>query len=100
MGLTHIEEREGGAAYASVTLPDLPVAAIGGGTGLATQREALEILEVRPDAERPGHAALRLAAIAGAVVLAGELSLMAAFTSNDLAKAHERLGRGAAGGTP
>jgi hydroxymethylglutaryl-CoA reductase len=27
-------------------------------------------------------------------VLAGELSLMAAFTSQDLARAHERLGRG------
>jgi hydroxymethylglutaryl-CoA reductase len=27
-------------------------------------------------------------------VLAGELSLMAAFTSNDLARAHEVLGRG------
>ena len=33
----------------------------------------------------------------GAAVLAGELSLMAAFTSSDLARAHERLGRG---GTP
>jgi hydroxymethylglutaryl-CoA reductase (NADPH) len=93
MGLTHFEEREGGAAYASVTLPDLPVAAVGGGTGLATQREALQILGVVADAARPGAAARRLAAIAGAVVLAGELSLMSAFTSNDLARAHERLGR-------
>ena len=30
----------------------------------------------------------------GAAVLAGELSLLAAFTSQDLARAHERLGRG------
>ena len=31
--------------------------------------------------------------ILGAIVLAGELSLMAAFTSQDLARAHEKLGR-------
>jgi hydroxymethylglutaryl-CoA reductase (NADPH) len=93
MGLTHFEERDDGAAYASVTLPDLPVAAVGGGTGLATQREALQVLGVAADPARPGAAARRLAAIAGAVVLAGELSLMSAFTSNDLARAHERLGR-------
>jgi hydroxymethylglutaryl-CoA reductase len=30
-------------------------------------------------------------------VLAGELSLMAAFTSSDLARAHQRLGRGSGG---
>jgi hydroxymethylglutaryl-CoA reductase (NADPH) len=36
---------------------------------------------------------MRLAEIVGAAVLAGELSLMAAFTSSDLARAHERLGR-------
>ena len=35
---------------------------------------------------------MRLAEIVGAAVLAGELSLMAAFTSSDLARAHERLG--------
>jgi hydroxymethylglutaryl-CoA reductase len=34
------------------------------------------------------------------VVLAGELSLMAAFTSNDLARAHEKLGRGEVAGRP
>ena len=94
MGVAHFEEREDGAAYASVTLPDLPVAAVGGGTGLATQREALQLLGVIVDPTRPpGTAARRLAAIAGAVVLAGELSLTSAFTSNDLARAHERLGR-------
>ena len=93
IGLTHFEEREDGAVYASVYLPDLPVAAIGGGTGLATQQEALGVLGVRLDPERPGWAARRMAEIVGATVLAGELSLMAAFTSSDLARAHERLGR-------
>ena len=36
---------------------------------------------------------MRLAEIAGGIVLASELSLMAAFTSQDLARAHEKLGR-------
>lgn len=99
MGLTHFEKRDDGAVYASVTLPDVPLAAIGGGTGLATQSEALALLGVAPDPQRPGAAVRRLAEITGALVLAGELSLMAAFTSNDLASAHERLGR-APGGAP
>ena len=36
---------------------------------------------------------MRLAEILGATVLAGELSLLAALTSRDLARAHEQLGR-------
>ena len=52
------------------------------------------MLGVSPDPARPGDAVNPLAEILGAVVLAGELSLMAAFTSNDLARAHEKLGRG------
>ena len=93
-GVTCIEPRADGAVYASIFIPDAPLGAIGGGTSLNTQSEALGILGVVPDPERPGHAAMRLAEIVGAAVLAGELSLMAAFTSSDLARAHERLGRG------
>jgi hydroxymethylglutaryl-CoA reductase (NADPH) len=37
---------------------------------------------------------LRLAEIVGGAVLAGELSLLSALTSWDLAGAHEKLGRG------
>lgn len=93
-GVTCIEPRENGAVYASIFLPDLPLGATGGGTALGTQSEALRVLGVVPDPERPGHAAMRLAEIVGGAVLAGELSLMAAFTSSDLARAHQRLGRG------
>jgi hydroxymethylglutaryl-CoA reductase (NADPH) len=95
-GVTCIEPRANGSVYASIFIPDAPLGAIGGGTSLNTQSEALAILGVVPDPERPGHAAMRLAEIVGAAVLAGELSLMAAFTSSDLARAHERLGRGGA----
>ena len=94
MGVTCIEPRGEKGVFASVFMPDVPLGAVGGGTALDTQREALEILGVAVDPERPGEAAMRLAEILGAAVLAGELSLMAAFTSGDLARAHERLGRG------
>ena len=97
-GVTCIEPRENGSVYASIFIPDAPLGAIGGGTALNTQSEALRILGVVPDPNRPGHAAMRLAEIVAAAVLAGELSLMAAFTSSDLARAHERLGRGGAAG--
>jgi hydroxymethylglutaryl-CoA reductase (NADPH) len=93
VGITAIEPRGPEAVVASVYLPDVPLAAIGGGTGLSTQREALAMLGVEADASRPGAAVMRLAEILGAAVLAGELSLLSALTSRDLARAHEKLGR-------
>ncbi len=92
MGVTTIDRAEGGI-HIAVNLPDVPLGAIGGGTALATQQECLQILGVTLDSERPGTAAMRLAEILGAVVLCGELSLLAALTSSDLAGAHERLAR-------
>ncbi|HKI02283.1 MAG TPA: hydroxymethylglutaryl-CoA reductase (NADPH) [Thermoanaerobaculia bacterium] len=94
MGITCIESRGPDSVFASIFMPDVPLGAVGGGTSLDTQRETLAVLGVSPDPERRGEAVTRLAEILGAVVLAGELSLMAAFTSNDLARAHEKLGRG------
>ena len=94
MGITCIESRGPEGVYMSVYLPDVPLGAIGGGTALATQRQALEMMGVVVDDDRPGRGVLRLAEVLGATVLAGELSLMAAFTSRDLARAHEELGRG------
>ncbi|HUF77389.1 MAG TPA: hydroxymethylglutaryl-CoA reductase [Thermoanaerobaculia bacterium] len=94
MGVTCVEARPDGAIYASIFLPAAPVGAVGGGTALDTQSEALALMGVAIDPERPGWAVQRLAEILGATVLAGELSLLAAFTSDDLARAHERLGRG------
>lgn len=93
LGITCVEARGSDAVYASVYMPDVPLGAVGGGTDLATQQEALAVMgvEVRPD--RPGSAVRRLGEILGGVVLAGEISLLAAFTSQDLAGAHERLAR-------
>lgn len=95
MGVTCIEPRGDDAVFASVYLPDVPLGVVGGGTALGPQKEALEVIGAVPDPENPGAGAIRLAEILGAMVLAGELSLLAAFTSGDLAGAHEQLGRGA-----
>lgn len=92
VGVTTMERADDGITL-SVDLPDVPVGAVGGGTGLATQAECLNLLGVKPDPERPGAAAMRLAEILGAVVLCGELSLLAALTTSDLAGAHRRLAR-------
>ena len=93
MGVTSIELREPDGVFASVFLPDVPLGVVGGGTALGPQKEALALLGATPHPDQPGSGALRLAEILGATVLAGELSLLSAFTSGDLAGAHERLGR-------
>jgi hydroxymethylglutaryl-CoA reductase (NADPH) len=94
MGVTCVEPRGPEGVFASVYLPDVPLGVVGGGTGLATQKEALALLGVAPVEGQPGAGSMRLGEILGATILAGELSLLAAFTSGDLAGAHERLGRG------
>ncbi len=94
MGVTAVELRGEDGVFASVYMPDVPLGVVGGGTALGPQREALSMLGVAPRADEPGAGSMRFAEILGATVLAGELSLLAAFTSGDLAGAHERLGRG------
>ncbi len=88
VGITHFEQLESGDLYASVTLPSLSVATVGGGTGLGTSRECLEMLGCAGD----GHA-LELAEITAATLLAGELSMAAAIASGEFVDAHEALGR-------
>lgn len=74
--------------YLSVTIPSLIVATMGGGTGLPTQRESLEILGCA------GKGKVRkLAEIIAGTVLAGEISLAAAISSLDWVSSHDRYGR-------
>ncbi|MCX7706793.1 MAG: hydroxymethylglutaryl-CoA reductase [Anaerolineae bacterium] len=74
--------------YLSLTLPSLIVATYGGGTGLATQRECLEILGCYGKGK-----VLKFAEIVAGVALAGEISLAAAISSLDWVSAHETYGR-------
>ena len=87
VGVTRMELR-GADLYASVTLPTLAVGTIGGGTGLPSQRACLEILGLAGT----GHANA-FAEVAGAVALAGELSIVGALVANEFTRAHSSLAR-------
>jgi hydroxymethylglutaryl-CoA reductase (NADPH) len=85
---TYSQRLDNGDYYWSVTLPALIVATVGGGTGLATQSECLDLLGCRG----PGNAH-KLAEICAAVVLAGDVSLSSAVLAGHWVSSHERLGR-------
>ncbi|MEA3337355.1 MAG: hydroxymethylglutaryl-CoA reductase [Chloroflexota bacterium] len=74
--------------YISLTVPSLIVATYGGGTGLATQRECLELLGCYGTGK-----VFKFAEIVTAVALAGEISLASAISSLDWVSSHERYGR-------
>jgi hydroxymethylglutaryl-CoA reductase (NADPH) len=88
VGITDYEVTDSGDLYASVTLPALTVATVGGGTGLGTAAECLRML----GCAGAGHAK-RLAEIVAASVLAGELSMAGAIGAGEFVAAHEAYGR-------
>jgi hydroxymethylglutaryl-CoA reductase (NADPH) len=88
VGVTRMELTRQGGLYAAVTLPNLIVGTIGGGTGLPTQAACLALLGLQP----PGTAQA-LAEIAAALCLAGELSIIAALSAGHFGRAHEKLAR-------
>ena len=88
VGITVFERTEEGDLHASVTLPSLTVATVGGGTGQGTAHECLEMLGCVGEGS-----ALKLAEIAAATLLAGELSMGAAIASGEFVEAHETYGR-------
>jgi hydroxymethylglutaryl-CoA reductase (NADPH) len=84
----YAELRENGDYYYSVTIPSLIVATYGGGTGLATQRECLELLDCYgKDKVR------KFTEIVAATVLCGELSLGSAIVAEEWVQSHDLLGR-------
>ena len=86
--ITYARLLDDGDYYWSITLPSLIVGTHGGGTGLPTQRECLELL----GCDGKGKAR-KLAEICAATVLAGEISLTSAVLAGQWVSSHERLGR-------
>jgi hydroxymethylglutaryl-CoA reductase (NADPH) len=82
------EVQPNGDYYRSLTLPSLIVATYGGGTGLATQRECLEMLDCYGDGK-----ALKFAEIVAATALCGDLSLQSAIIADEWVSSHDRYGR-------
>jgi len=89
VGVTRFESIEDGDLYASVTLPNLMVATVGGGTGLPSQKACLEILGL----SGPGKSNA-FAEVAAGLCLAGEISIAAAISAGEFTQAHKQLARG------
>lgn len=89
VGVTRFEPGEDGGLYVAVTLPNLIVGTVGGGTRLPSQKACLDILGLAG----PGHARA-FAEVAAGLVLAGELSIIGALSAGHFTAAHERLARG------
>jgi len=87
-GISYGQLLDNGDYYWSVTLPALICGTHGGGTGLPTQRECLQMLGCGGAGK-----ADKFAEIVAAVVLAGDVSLTAAVLAGDWVASHEALGR-------
>ena len=88
IGFTRAEETENGLKF-TVTLPNLIVGTVGGGTGLPSQKAGLELMGLKGS----GHANA-FAEVAAGLILCGELSLTAAVAGGQFGMAHMRLARG------
>ncbi len=89
VGVTRFEKVENDALYAAVTLPNLVVGTVGGGTSLPSQRACLDVLGLAG----AGHANA-FAELCAGLALAGELSIIAALAAGEFARAHRKLARG------
>jgi len=87
-GVTYAQLLDNGDYYWSITLTSLIVATYGGGTGLPTQRECLEMM----DCYGKGKAD-KFAEICAAVVLAGDTSLSSAILADEWVSSHDAMGR-------
>ena len=87
VGILNLERRNAGL-YLQLTLPNLVIGTVGGGTHLAKQAEALTMMGCLGTGKVERFAQL----IAG-FTLGLEISTYAAIVSGEFAKAHEKLGR-------
>ncbi len=88
VGITRMERRDAGL-FCSVTMPNILVGTVGGGTGLPSQRAALDLIGL----DGPGSAAA-LAEVTAALCLCGEISIVAAMAAGHFTAAHRKLARG------
>jgi hydroxymethylglutaryl-CoA reductase (NADPH) len=88
VGMTRIEVDKNGDLYASVTLPNLMLGTVGGGTGLPSQKACLEIMGLYGSGKSQA-----LAEVCAALCLAGELSIVGAFCAGHFSRAHHKLAR-------
>jgi len=88
IGVTRFEVTAKSELYAAVTLPNLMIGTVGGGTELPTQRACLEIMDLAGSGK-----AQALAEVCAGLCLAGEISIAAALCTGEFARAHRSLAR-------
>ena len=86
--ITNMSLNDNGDLYCSITMPNVIVGSVGGGTALPTQKECLSLI----DCYGPGKST-KLAEICAALCLAGEISILSAMSVGHFASAHQKLGR-------
>src|SRR5215470_2601115 len=86
--LTRVERTRSAEVYFSITLPNLIVGTVGGGTYLPTAKECLAML----GCDGSGFVQ-KFAEICAVVALAGEIALVGAMASGQFASAHASGGR-------
>lgn len=87
VGITRMEAH-GDSLFCSVTMPNILVGSVGGGTGLPSQSAGLNVLGLKGTGK--GAA---LAEVAAATCLCGEISIVAAIAAGHFTRAHESLAR-------
>lgn len=87
VGITRMERR-GSDLFCCVTMPNILVGSVGGGTSLPSQSAGLNIMGLKG----AGKGAA-LAEVAAAVCLCGEISIVAAIAAGHFTRAHENLAR-------
>lgn len=88
VGVSNFETTDDGRLYCSVHIPNLFIGTVGGGTGLGTQREALEIMGCYGSGKIN-----KFAEIIAATILAGEITVIASLVNGNYVNAHEKYGR-------
>lgn len=89
VGITRFEINNDGGLYACVTMPNIMVGSVGGGTGLSSQKACLDMLGLAGAGK-----ARALSEVVGGLCLAGELSIIGALCADHFANAHQQLARG------
>jgi hydroxymethylglutaryl-CoA reductase (NADPH) len=88
VGITRLEKTTAGDLYTSVTMPNLIVGTIGGGTKLPSQAACARIIRIA-DSDH----AKEFSEVCAALCLAGELSIIGAMCAGQFSRAHQKLAR-------
>jgi len=88
VGITRFEMCADGSLYCAVTLPNLIVGTVGGGTKLPSQKACLEMMNLPKE-----NQARAFAEVCASATLAGEISIIGSLAAGDFTSAHKSLAR-------